>query len=260
MKIIPLKNNRKSQIGSRHTKKTLKKYFLASWTALKFVFNYNVPNSINFNSMYKVLPLALAFFAFDIKANCQISTETDSVPVRVSYFTAANNINKNMLNWKVVCYLNYANFQVERSTNGSDYTTINTFTADRIRCQSPFNLEDRLSSWRTFYRLKVGDRDGNFSTSKVVVVFGKEKSFEINSITPNLVINNTLLRVFSSERGTVEISVTNQQGNVVKRQSMLLNKGNTELELDLSILSKGLYFLKLRNSASEVRIAKLIKL
>jgi hypothetical protein len=69
-----------------------------------------------------------------------------------------------------------------------------------------------------------------------------------------------LLRVFSSERGTVEISVTNQQGNVVKRQSMLLNKGNTELELDLSILSKGLYFLKLRNSASEVRIAKLIKL
>ncbi len=210
--------------------------------------------------MYKFLLLAFTLFALDIKANCQTFSETDSVPVRVSYFNAANNINKTTLNWKVVCYLNYAKFEVQRSTNGSDYTTINTFTADRVRCQSPFNLEDPLSPGRTFYRLKVGDRDGNFSTSKVVVVFSKEKSFEINSITPNLVINNTLLSVSSSEKGTVEISVTNQQGNVVKRQSRFLDKGNTALQLDLSILSKGLYFLKIRNSASEVRVAKIIKL
>jgi hypothetical protein len=210
--------------------------------------------------MQKVLLLALTFFAFDRKANCQTISQKDSVPVRVSYFNAANNNNKTMLNWKIVCYLNYANFEVQRSANGSDYTTINTFTADRVRCQSPFNFEDPLFLNRTFYRLKVGDRDGNFSTSKVVVIFSKEKSFEINSITPNLVINNTLLSVSSSEKSTVEISVTNQQGNVVKRQSMVLNKGNTDLKLDLSILSKGLYFLKIRNSASEVRIARFIKL
>lgn len=210
--------------------------------------------------MYKVLLLALTFFALDRKANCQTFSENDSVPVRVSYFNAANNNNKTTLNWKVVCYLNYANFQVQRSTNGSDYTTINTFTADRVRCQSPFNLEDPLSSNRTFYRLKVGDKDGNFSTSKVVVVLSKKKSFEINSITPNLVMNNTLLSVSSSERGTVEISVINQQGYLVKRQSMVLNKGNTDLVLDLNALLKGVYFLKIRNSASEVRIAKLLKL
>ncbi len=106
----------------------------------------------------------LAFFLIltvSNKVNSQ-SILNDSVPVRVSYLNATQNNNKTRLNWKVVCYLTYANFEIQRSINGFDYTTINSFTADRIRCLSPFDFDDAIFSARTYYGLKVGDKDGNF--------------------------------------------------------------------------------------------------
>jgi len=209
--------------------------------------------------MKKNLLPALLLIIVGLKANAQLLVASDSVPVRVSYFNAGQNNNKTLLKWKVVCYLNYANFEVQGSINGTDYTTINTFSADRIRCLSPFDFEDASSSGRTFYRLKVGDKDGGFSTSKVLIAFGKEKSFEINSITPNLVTNVALLSISSADLSKANILITNSEGRTVKQIATVLNKGNTDVKLDLSELSKGLYFIKIRNSASEVRIIKFIK-
>jgi hypothetical protein len=87
----------------------------------------------------------IAVLIIFINAGAQ-NISSDSVPVRVSYFNSTQNNNKTRLNWKVVCYLSYANFQVQRSSNGVDYTTITAFTADRIRCQSPFDFEDAITS------------------------------------------------------------------------------------------------------------------
>lgn len=185
---------------------------------------------------------------------------SDSVPVRVSYFTSTLKNNTTLLNWKVVCYLSYANFQVQRSSNGIDYTTINSFTADRIRCLSPFDFEDAFASARTYYRLKVGDKDGNFSTSKVLVAFGKEKSFEINSITPNLISSNTVLSISSADNDKAEILITGYQGHIVKRVNIQLSKGISDVKINLSDLPKGLYIIKVTNSLSEIRVSKIFKL
>ena len=68
--------------------------------------------------------LCFILFAFTLKANAQLLVAEDSVPVRVSYFNVEQNNNKTTLNWKVVCYLQFANFEVQRSANGTDHTTI----------------------------------------------------------------------------------------------------------------------------------------
>jgi hypothetical protein len=190
----------------------------------------------------------------------QVISPTDSTPVRVSFFNVAQNNNKTILHWKVVCYLNYANFDVQRSTNGTSYTTINTFTADRFRCQSPFDFEDAISPNRTFYRLRVGDKDGNFATSKVLVAFGKEKSFEINSITPSLISSNALLSISSANIDKADILITNYHGRLLKRVVSTLNKGLTEIKLNLNELPKGLYIISVRNSLADIRTTRIIKL
>lgn len=210
--------------------------------------------------MKNILLPALFLIGIFSKADAQMLIASDSVPVRVSYFNVEQSNNKVLLNWKVVCYLRFADFEVQRSTNGKDYTTITSFTADQIRCRSPFNLDDKTSSARVYYRLKVGDKDGNFSTSKVLVAFGKEKSFEINSITPNLITNNTLLSISSAENGKADISIVNMQGYTVKRLTTSLNKGITDINLDLSALSKGVYFIKAINSFLDFRVKKVMKL
>lgn len=210
--------------------------------------------------MKNILLLALLFPGISTKTLAQVPAFVDSVPVRVSYLNATPNNNKTRLNWKVVCYLTYANFEIQRSMNGFDYMTINSFTADRIRCLSPFDFDDAISSARTYYRLKVGDKDGNFSTSKIVVALGKENPFEINSITPSLITNTTLLSISSAENDKADISIINMQGSIVKRLSINLTKGTTDIKLDMSALTKGIYFIRLINSTSDSRVKQIAKL
>ncbi len=202
----------------------------------------------------------LVVFGFSSLVYPQTLSNADSIPVRVSYFNAAaTSNNKTRLNWKVVCFLQFANFEVQRSSNGKDYITIDSFTADRIRCQSPFDFEDATFLKSTYYRLKVGDKDGNFSTSKVAVALGKVKSFEINSLTPSLVSANTVLSLSSSQNNNVTVSINSFSGSVVKLITTTLTKGVTDIKLSLSELVKGNYILVV-STELEVKTVRFTKL
>ena len=209
--------------------------------------------------MKTFLLYVIIILVVDFKAIGQ-NSEYDSVPVRISYLNAGQDNNKTRLNWKVVCYLSLANFEVQKSKNGVDYLTIRSFTADKIRCQSPFDFEDVVASTHTYYRLKVGDKDGNFSTSKIVETFGKEKSFAINSITPSLVTANTMVSISSSSADRANIVITNLQGILVKRLTVSLVRGVTDIRLNVSDLEKGGYIISVYNSNSERRTARLLKI
>ena len=198
-------------------------------------------------------------FTINVTATGQ-NNDNDSVPVRISYLNAGQDNNKTRLNWKVVCYLNFANFEVQKSTNGVDYLTISSFTADRIRCQSPFDYKDAVASGRTYYRLKVGDRDGNFSTSKIVETFGKELSFSINIIVPSIVETNTVLEISSATTNYANIAVTNLQGVLFKQFKYPLVRGLTLVRLNMIDLSKGSYIITIYNSSLERRTARFLKL
>lgn len=154
----------------------------------------------------------------------------------------------------------YVKFEIQRSSYGTNYTTINTFEADQLRCRLPFDLSDANVSGRLYYRIKAGDLDGRFSTSKIVAITGKEKGFEINSLTPSLINTATILSISSATAEKAEITITNLQGSVVKRISVSLNKRATELPVDVSNLAKGKYMLTVINRAADIKTARFAKL
>jgi len=162
--------------------------------------------------------------------------------------------------WNVVCFLEYAKFEIQRSANGTNYTTINTFEADWLRCRQPFNFTDPNITGKAFYRIRVGDLDGRFYHSKVVAVTGNERGFEINTLSPSLLINNTILSISSAMMVNAEIVITNFQGTVVKRVALTLNKGVTEIGIDLTSIAKGNYVLAVTNTFSEVKTTRFVKL
>ena len=90
----------------------------------------------------------------------------DSIPVRLSYLDGNRNGNSNQLNWAVSCFLDYANFEIQSSANGLNYYTIHTFQADQTRCRQPFNYSDPQPSGKFYYRIRVGDLNGKFYSSK----------------------------------------------------------------------------------------------
>ena len=209
----------------------------------------------------RLLTLLFLLSCFNLDATSQTNLH-DSIPVRLSTFEARTSGNDATLDWKVVCLLPYARFQIQRSTNGVNYTTINSFEADEVRCRQPFNFRDANATGKTFYRIRVGDLDGRFFHSKIVVVIGKEKTFEINSLTPSLTHNNTLLSISSATKdiGNSEVLINNLQGKIVKRFTINLDKGVNEFPIDVSTLAKGNYMLTVVSGASQIKTAQFIKL
>lgn len=190
----------------------------------------------------------------------QSQTNTDTTPIRLSSFNATSLTNNNIkLNWKVVCFLEFANFQVQRSTDGINYTTINMFQSDRLRCKQPFDYEDQNIGGKIYYRISVGDKEGKFSTSKIVVLTGKTKPFELVSLSPSIITTNTQLNISSAIADKAQILITNAQGITVKQISTTLNTGTNYINLELSNLAKGYYNISVHNSSTNIISTRFIK-
>ena len=183
----------------------------------------------------------------------------DSVPVRLSYLDGDRNSNSNQLNWAVACFLQYANFEIQRSENGVSYSTIYAFQADELRCRQPFNYTDLQPSEKSFYRIRVGDLDGKFYSSKIIALYGQAKGFDITSITPTIITNETMVNVSSSSSGNVELIITSSTGVTVKRKTLTVQKGNNSFSLQLADIMKGFYFLSVTNAEGETKISQFIK-
>ncbi len=184
----------------------------------------------------------------------------DSVGVRLSSLDARKDGSDARLDCRVVCYLEYARFEIQRSFDGTDYSTINSFEADKLRCKQPFNFTDAGITTNAFYRIRVGDVNGRFYHSKIVAITGSEKGFEINSLTPSFVNSLTVLSLSSASAGYAEIAITNLQGVLVKHLKINLNKGSTDIVINTDRLAKGNYVVRVTNGSAAVKIARFVKL
>jgi hypothetical protein len=208
--------------------------------------------------MKKVLAIVVLIIASQIA-----SAQSDSsyYTVRLSSFdvSVSNNITK--LHWKTVCFLQYANFQIQKSANGTDYNTISSFTADRLRCQQPFDFTDslRANQGNIFYRINVGNIDGTFYNSAVRRVYLKEKGFELIAIYPTIVTSSANFTLSSADNKTFYATIINQSGVSVKKIKLHVPKGLSYYSLQTNGLPPGYYWLQVLNEQGEVKTEKFIK-
>ena len=176
-----------------------------------------------------------------------LQAQIDSIrfPVSLSSFEAGLSNNTTKLKWKTECYLTYANFQIQKSSNAVTFTTLNSFIADRLRCQQPFEFIDSVAynSEIVYYRINAGDIDGHFYHSKIIKVSQKQKDFEIVSVYPTVIKSKTTMVFSSPYDGNIKINLTNPAGILVKQYNYQVNKGVRNFILDFSDFSKGSYWI-----------------
>lgn len=191
------------------------------------------------------------------------SAQSDSsyYTVRLLSFdvSVTNNITK--LHWKTICFLQYANFQIQKSANGTDYNTISSFTADRLRCQQPFDFTDSLSAnqGNIFYRINVGNIDGTFYNSAVRRVYLKEKGFDLIAIYPTIVTNSINFSLSNGDNATVRAVIINQSGTIVQNKKLQVPKGLSYYNFQTDNFPSGYYWLQVSNKQGEFKTAKFIK-
>jgi hypothetical protein len=149
--------------------------------------------------------------------------------------------------WKTIGEKNTKSFIVEKSTNGIEFSTINTVDAKGNTVnENVYSMVDRnVNASVVYYRIKVIDINGKTSYSNVVTIkMNGKHSFEI---VANPIINKELkVQINNLPKGTYTIDILNSLGQKLQQVNLVLNSNTVSQTIQLNnAINTGLYFVRL---------------
>ena len=116
------------------------------------------------------------------------STNGNILPLSLISFTVAKQNNTAQLSWQTANEVNTSYFDIQRSTNGIDFTTVGKITAKgNSSTNNNYSFADDVSasvSGKLYYRLTIVDKDGAFSYSSIQYITIDNEPIQI-TVTPN---------------------------------------------------------------------------
>jgi uncharacterized repeat protein (TIGR03803 family) len=166
-----------------------------------------------------------------------------ALPLTIINFDAVKQEQSVKLNWVTENEINVASFEVEKSSNASDFTATATVAAKGNIAPNNYSINDNHPfAGVNYYRLKAVDKNNQFKYSGIVKVdFSKRYTI---SILPNPAKDFITINGADAFKQIQVIDVT---GTVVKQ----MNKEATN-RYNISGLNKGVYFIKLINQQETV--------
>jgi len=171
-----------------------------------------------------------------------------------------NKNNKVTLNWTVADNEIAYNFEVERSFNGRDFTTVAiVFASEKMGTEKYMYYETTSGTDKVMYRLKMIDKNREVDYSRILI-------FQLKStITNNIkIIGNPLndkltFSYTSSATQLVDVKVYDMSGRIVLKNKVTSLEGNNVISLPLSSTFKaGMYVVEV-NNGTELQSSKFIK-
>lgn len=163
------------------------------------------------------------------------------LPVELLHFNAATGTGKNHLTWATASERNNAGFEIEKSTDGTQFEKIGFVAgAGNSSEKTEYAFEDASAFERSaqvvYYRLRQVDHDGAFEYSKIVSVKNTTGNTSIK-IYPT---TTTGLLTVEAEGASVDVvTVVNQVGKVVLTAQKVSR-------VDMSALPAGLYLVQVQ--------------
>ena len=173
-----------------------------------------------------------------------------TLPVSISSFTGERRNTVNVLNWSTATEVNNKAFQLQRSADGRDFSTIATIAslAENGNSSTALNYaytDEKALKGNNYYRLVQVDKDGKTATSSVVLIKGqKTDKLEISTIYPNPVTTKLNMQVAAEKAGAVNFVITDINGKVVLQQNIQVQEGNNNIQIGVANLINGNYFIK----------------
>ncbi len=191
-----------------------------------------------------VLSASINSFSSFYFANKSFAT----LPLNLLEFKGHLENNNALLSWKTDNEQNTSHFEIERSTDGFNYTTAGNVSSANVPGIHQYHFTDAsitsLGVATVYYRLKQVDIGGEFNYSHVVPLTLDNTSSV--SLYPNPVSNKATIYITSSKPEQLDIRIIDNIGRVVKQQQSKITAGNTSLSIDVKHLSKGVYYLDIK--------------
>jgi hypothetical protein len=174
------------------------------------------------------------------------------IPVELLAFKGYAKGNYNHLEWATASERNNAEFAVERSADGVNFSKIGSVkgngTRNAVSNYTFTDFEGPLSI--SYYRLRQIDNNGNATTSKSITIARNDKVQEGILKTYPTATDAVLNVDFNANTG-VTFKVIDLLGRTVLTKVTQNNNGFNSTQIDVSTLSNGMYVLSFETATSK---------
>ncbi len=169
------------------------------------------------------------------------------LPLTIDQFNGAYNNGFIQLKWTTFTEINMDHFDIERSTDGTDFRQIGRVMATGNSSQNiKYSFMDILvEKGSNFYRLAMIDKDGNYTYSKVITISVEVKGISVLVVYPNPFSKKVQVKISCEIPERINIRLIDNAGNVVRNQPADLVKGENNVTVrNVDELPGGIYYLE----------------
>lgn len=189
------------------------------------------------------------------------STTANSLPAQLTYFKATTSDQSVNLNWEVYDQINTRSYLVERSENGSTFTSIASINVtQKTKEENSYNYKDlHPLNGTAYYRLRQIHTDGknSFSSIERVNLTLKEvnsSSINIEKVAIKFSNSNVVTEYFSKRNGDVSIAIHSAGGKQLFKENQYALRGFNKFTCQKwSSLPLGNYVISVSNQEETVR-------
>lgn len=169
------------------------------------------------------------------------------LPVTLKEFTARLTNNKVELKWITTDEKNNASFTIERAGPEQKFSSIGSipgagdYTGEKIYTFTDASPLYDLS----FYRLVQTDIDGEKTYFDIRRILNQQNKISSVVVSPNPFATDLSAFITVDRSQKVFVTLTDINGRILKATSSIYSPGSTEIKLNSSDLSKGVYLLKI---------------
>ena len=165
-----------------------------------------------------------------------------TLPVTFSNYDVKCNDKGALIKWSTASEQNSDRFEIQRSTNGNDWVTIdNVAAAGNSSSDKNYQYLD-IYGGTAFYRIRQVDVDGRFTYTAIKTTNCKAGQFDV-TLYPVPAKDKLNIVVQSDKELKTDLQVLDMTGKIVQRTIIQINKGNNNIVLDINNLPGGQYLL-----------------
>jgi GEVED domain/Secretion system C-terminal sorting domain/Fibronectin type III domain len=183
------------------------------------------------------------------------------LPVSISSIRGEITGASNTVYWTTASENNNQKFVVQRSTDGSNFTTLGDVVTRATNGTSSIALNYNFVDinpvqGKAYYRLQMVANDGRTSYSAIVTLRRGAGKLEIVDVRPNPAKDKVYFNVLGAN-GNITVSVKDLSGKEVMRKGLVPSNG---FNIDLGALANGMYILEARDTkTNEKAVYKIVK-
>ncbi|MGG9970242.1 T9SS type A sorting domain-containing protein [Ferruginibacter sp. SUN002] len=184
------------------------------------------------------------------------------LPITLNNFSAKLNKNKIDLIWNIASEISADNYIVERSNDNIEFISLGKIIAkSSAGIAVDYQYTDAAPvEGVNFYRLKITDKNGSVSFSKVIAVRNVDDHILMTTVSPNPFMSAIKINIDLKRSTTVNVALVDAVGKTIAQKIFKGTSGLNKFNIaDLNKLMPGVYIIRI-SSDNIITQQKLIKL